>query len=430
MADDRDAAADCPDPSPPAPPVGASTRRRGRRRGWFATALLLLMVSLTGRTALRSDPAGPRTLRAHPSPSTRTLEVGLLDGTRLSITVPESVGAAFAGVTPRDFERHGSVYVEPGSERGWRLDVTFDSIGSLMVGAQPLSVPPSSTVSAALLDRATRRLGFQFGSWAVIASGDTLTDADIDLLLTGMAFVGTPDGFGEYRGSLPLSIVDGPVATLSANGVELSALVRDCRPLGKPTKPGMTVEDAGSPGTGTVTSLCDPVNRIAIQLRTAASLSGEDVDGVKVEVLSAGSFLAAVRPGLTVAPPAPSTPKPTSLEPADSRSPAAGVCARADGDVGNVRFGAADLVPQPRCLLLRGDQRLSVTNVSDGALRVTLGLAYGASVGPGETHVFDAPLGEYLAPGVHRLMASSFAADIWVDAVCTGPQGSPPCSTP
>ncbi len=131
----------------------------------------------------------------------------------------------------------------------------------------------------------------------------------------------------------------------------------------------------------------------------------------------------------TVAPPVVTT-SPAALEAPDSRFPTAGTCAQASGDIGTVQVGTKDLVPIPRCLILRGDQRLSVTNVSDGPISVTLGSAYSATVAPGETHIFDAPMGARLAPGVHRLAAATSSADIWVDPVCTGPRGGPPCSTP
>src|SRR5437667_7293562 len=48
-------------------------------------------------------------------------------------------------------------------------------------------------------------------------------------------------------------------------------------------------------------------------------------------------------------------------DPPDSRTPAAGACGLATGSVGNVAI-KADFVPSPRCLVIRDDQRLSVTN--------------------------------------------------------------------
>jgi hypothetical protein len=130
----------------------------------------------------------------------------------------------------------------------------------------------------------------------------------------------------------------------------------------------------------------------------------------------------------TVAPPVITT-SPAPLEAADSRFPAAGVCGQASGDNGTVQVGTKDGVAIPRCLILRGDQRLSVTNVSDRPLNVTLGSSYSATVGPGETHMFDTPVGNHLAPGVHQLHAATTSSDIWVDPVC-GPRGEPPCHTP
>jgi hypothetical protein len=73
---------------------------------------------------------------------------------------------------------------------------------------------------------------------------------------------------------------------------------------------------------------------------------------------------------------------------------------------------------------------LSVTNETDTAITVTLGSHYKATVSPHQTYTFGAPVGTYLDPGVHTLIfTQSSAADIWVDAVCTG-GGAANCSTP
>jgi hypothetical protein len=84
----------------------------------------------------------------------------------------------------------------------------------------------------------------------------------------------------------------------------------------------------------------------------------------------------------------------------------------------------------PRCLVIRHDQRLSVTNDSGRTIEVTLGTHFTATIGSGKTYAFAVPVGTYLAAGVHRLVfTSASAADIWVDAVCRGP-GATDCATP
>jgi len=86
-------------------------------------------------------------------------------------------------------------------------------------------------------------------------------------------------------------------------------------------------------------------------------------------------------------------------------------------------------MPSPRCLVIRHDQRLSVTNDTDGAITVTLGTHFKATVSPRQTYTFADTVGTRLDPGVHTLMFTpSFAADIWVDPVCTG-GGATNCST-
>jgi len=128
-------------------------------------------------------------------------------------------------------------------------------------------------------------------------------------------------------------------------------------------------------------------------------------------------------------PPTPVTASVPARDPAESATPAAGVCALATGSVDDVRF-PPDFVPEPRCLVIRHDQRLSVSNATDEPITAALGTHYKAIVPPHQTHTFADPVGTYLDPGVHRLVfTQSSAADIWVDAVCKGP-GATECVTP
>lgn len=292
--------------------VGAIERRaqsrRRRRHGTFATTSLLVVGLLIGLAGLLPVAPGRRTVIAGPQPS-RTIpvrvgaaaaimDIGLLDGTRLRVTLPESLKNAFTGVTLGDLELHGSVYAGPGSQRGWRIDVAVGSIETLVAGGEPLSVPPSSTASAATVDRPGHRLGLQFGSWAVLASSDTLTDADINVLLTGIALAESPDGFMEYRGSLPLWVVDSPDLSLQGMNVDFSAFLRKCSArTPQPTATGLIAERVNSPSAGSVTILCDPPEGIEIWLSSPAPLTDEEVDRIGVGVLSVGPTLAAVQSG-------------------------------------------------------------------------------------------------------------------------------------
>jgi hypothetical protein len=90
----------------------------------------------------------------------------------------------------------------------------------------------------------------------------------------------------------------------------------------------------------------------------------------------------------------------------------------------------ADFVPMPRCLVVRHDQRLQVTNATGGTLDVSVGTHLRASIHDGDTYTTPDAIGRDLAPGVHRLrITSASAADLWVDAVCQGP-GATSCVTP
>ena len=118
------------------------------------------------------------------------------------------------------------------------------------------------------------------------------------------------------------------------------------------------------------------------------------------------------------------------LDQRESDYPAAGICGQAEGTIGTVALGRGDLVPQPRCLVIRHDQLLRVVNNSDIEVTVTLGTQLKATLAPAASTTFDKPIGDYLAPGVHRLaFTAASAASIWVDAICAGP-GATKCSPP
>jgi hypothetical protein len=86
-----------------------------------------------------------------------------------------------------------------------------------------------------------------------------------------------------------------------------------------------------------------------------------------------------------------------------AQSPAAGICASFDGDLVVVNIYLD--IPDPRCIKVRADQRLSVVNQTKSTLEISLGI-YKASLLPGAETTFDAPFGMYLATGVHQLQVS------------------------
>lgn len=160
-----------------------------------------------------------------------------------------------------------------------------------------LQVPASSAATAARVDRSDHRLALQMGSWAVMASGDSLTDADVDLLLEGIDLDETSDGFVEYRGSLLLWVVDSPDIRLHGDDASLSEFLRPCSTSTADTKPtGLTVSRVNDPNRGShLTALCDVKNHIEIWLETPTPLEDEEVEGVDVQVLAVGSTLSAIQ---------------------------------------------------------------------------------------------------------------------------------------
>ncbi|MDQ6910690.1 MAG: hypothetical protein M3Z84_07920, partial [Actinomycetota bacterium] len=173
--------------------IECRVRHRRRNRRVVSTIACVSVVALfVGLVVTLPNSGEPKTVVAGP-PASRpfpvefgagaaTTEIRLLDGTRLRLTVPEAVGNGLAGATFANFELHGSVYAGP-APRGWAIDVVVGSIHNLVPGGEPIVVRSSSRFSAGLVDRPGHRLGLQFGAWALVASGDSLTDADIDVLV-------------------------------------------------------------------------------------------------------------------------------------------------------------------------------------------------------------------------------------------------------
>lgn len=71
-------------------------------------------------------------------------------------------------------------------------------------------------------------------------------------------------------------------------------------------------------------------------------------------------------------------------------------------------------VPSPRCLRVWSDQTLQVINRTDETVEISLGV-YSNRLQPGESVIIDRPLGDYLQPGVHRLLVSPYSGpEIWM----------------
>jgi hypothetical protein len=128
--------------------------------------------------------------------------------------------------------------------------------------------------------------------------------------------------------------------------------------------------------------------------------------------------------GTGSATPTASTGSTGSLVPADYSRPVAGGCLVATGSIATV--DANPDVPSPRCTVVRADQRLRVVNTTNIAgsigkpITVTFANYPPRVVQVGQATVFDRPMGEYLAVGVHRVHIAPLygggasGAEVWL----------------
>lgn len=126
------------------------TARRRRRRMTVGMGSLLVMGSLIalavqipdsrdGRTVV-AGPTSSRTIPIEVGTHTATVQIRLLDGTQVRLTLPAALGEALADTTFSDVELHGSLYENWGAQpsRGWRIDVAVGSIETLSPAANHL----------------------------------------------------------------------------------------------------------------------------------------------------------------------------------------------------------------------------------------------------------------------------------------------------
>jgi hypothetical protein len=114
--------------------------------------------------------------------------------------------------------------------------------------------------------------------------------------------------------------------------------------------------------------------------------------------------------------PSPSLPADTPVQLATSvaSQPAAGICGESEGTVVTMTINPD--IPDPRCLVVRPDQKLRVINRRDETLEISLG-QLSATLEPGAEHTFEQPFGQLLLPGVHLLSVSPCCGgEIWLKA--------------
>lgn len=282
-------------------------RRRRRRHAAVGTASVAAAIVAVGlavqllpvsdqRDVVVAGPGSPPAIPLEPGPAVVTARLTLLDGSVIELTLPDDFGAGLGTATVADLELHGSVHDEAGT--GWRIDVTMGSVEDLLPGAEHFAVPDSAAASAVVVDRPGRRLGLQFGSWALVASGDSLSDDDVDTLVSGLALTQTAEGFVEYRGSLRLWVVDSPDLVMRGEGVAVSVFLRQCTaPVpASQTAGGLAMARVDDANRATrLTVLCDRTNRIEVGIDAARHLTDAEADRVDVDVVRAGPTSRAVQ---------------------------------------------------------------------------------------------------------------------------------------
>ncbi len=93
------------------------------------------------------------------------------------------------------------------------------------------------------------------------------------------------------------------------------------------------------------------------------------------------------------------------IKPADSKEPAAGICAGPiDGPIVTIEIDQD--VPTPRCSLVRPDQGVRFVNHLGEPVQLTLGRYSGTAPANGDL-LFDVPVSSYLGPGNHVVDASA-----------------------
>ena len=133
-----------------------------------------------------------------------------------------------------------------------------------------------------------------------------------------------------------------------------------------------------------------------------------------VVFLFAFMYLAACNPRSDAAtqPITPVIPSPITLKPADSDTPAAGICGSSEGEIVEILLGSGpDGLPlSGRCIQVTADQRLRLVNMKNEPVAITFG-PFQVDLAVGEEMLLDLPVGDYLAIGVHHLPD---APEIWL----------------
>lgn len=113
----------------------------------------------------------------------------------------------------------------------------------------------------------------------------------------------------------------------------------------------------------------------------------------------------------------------SGVKPADSGSPASGICGDALGDPVNITLGldASGLPLAGRCIAIHPSQRIRLINQSNGPFGIKFA-DYIINIPVGGDLLLDQPIGQYLALGVHFL---PMAPELWVKDSSPFPTSTP-----
>jgi len=108
------------------------------------------------------------------------------------------------------------------------------------------------------------------------------------------------------------------------------------------------------------------------------------------------------------------TPSPVVVKKlADSEFPAAGICDASPDNPVLIKIAIGSM-PDPRCIKVTADQRVEFQNETGLVVRIQLG-RFDVTFPAGDIITLDAPCGEYLEPGVHRVTLSQGSVpEIWL----------------
>ena len=178
------------------------------------------------------------------------------------------------------------------------------------------------------------------------------------------------------------------------------------------------VDDYGKRNIGFLAVTLADITRIHIHFNWVTLQKIDPFDDSQAGQASQATHHSAARQIIPAAPASPtpsaSTPLPAiQKRPADSDSPAAGICDSAQENLVLINIVPGNM-PDPRCIKVAAGQRLQIKNGTEAAVRIQLG-QLDMTLQAGEIKVFDTPCGDFLEPGVHwAVLSAGSVPEIWL----------------